>query len=73
MKEVLVLIPAYNEEESIGDFLKKLKEAGVYELADVLVNGKTLFIEGGDIDLCQRENAGCGRKCGQICCKKEGK
>lgn len=37
MKEVLVLIPAYNEEESIGDFLKKLKEAGVYELADVLV------------------------------------
>lgn len=37
MKEVLVLIPAYNEEESIGDFLKKLKAAGVYELADVLV------------------------------------
>lgn len=37
MKEVLVLIPAYNEEESIGPFLNKLKEAGVYELADVLV------------------------------------
>lgn len=37
MKEVLVLIPAYNEEESIGPFLKKLEEAGVYELADVLV------------------------------------
>ena len=31
MKEVLVLIPAYNEEESIGDFLKKLEEAGVVE------------------------------------------
>jgi len=43
------------------------------KLADALVNGKTLFIEGGDVDLCQRESAGCGRKCGQICCKKEGK
>jgi len=37
MKEVLVLIPAYNEEESIGTFLNKLKEAGVFDLADVLV------------------------------------
>lgn len=37
MKEVLVLIPAYNEEESIGTFLNKLREAGIYELADVLV------------------------------------
>ena len=37
MKEVLVLIPAYNEEESIGPFLDKMKEAGVYDLADILV------------------------------------
>lgn len=37
MKEVLLLIPAYNEEESIGDFLNKLEQAGVYELADILV------------------------------------
>lgn len=37
MKDVLVMIPAYNEEESIGSFLKKLEEVGVYELADVLV------------------------------------
>ncbi len=37
MKEVLVLIPAYNEEESIGSFLNNLKEAGVYDLADILV------------------------------------
>lgn len=37
MKEVLLLIPAYNEEESIGTFLDKLKDAGVYELADILV------------------------------------
>ena len=27
-------------------------------------------IEGGDVDLCERENAGCGRKCGSLCCKK---
>ena len=40
------------------------------KLADALVNGKTLFIEGGDVDLCQREEAGCGRKCGQICRNK---
>lgn len=37
MKEVLLLIPAYNEEESIGTFLNKLEKAGVYELADILV------------------------------------
>lgn len=37
MKDVLVLIPAYNEEESIGPFLEKMRQAGVYELADILV------------------------------------
>ena len=40
------------------------------KLADALVNGKMLFIEGGDIDICERENAGCGRKCGQLCRKE---
>ena len=34
-----------------------------------MVNGTMLFIEGGDIDICERENAGCGRKCGQLCRK----
>lgn len=37
MKEVLLLIPAYNEEESIGPLLEKLKEAKITEFADVLV------------------------------------
>lgn len=41
-----------------------------YKLADALVKGKILSIEGGDVDLCQRENADCGRKCGQLCWKK---
>ena len=40
------------------------------KIADALVNGKPLFIEGGDIDFCQREHAGCGKKCGHICYKK---
>lgn len=36
-KEVLLLIPAHNEEESIGAFLDQLREAGAYDLADILV------------------------------------
>lgn len=41
-----------------------------YKLADVLVNGKMLFIAGGSVDLCQGERAGCGKKCREFCCKK---
>lgn len=37
MNEVLILIPAYNEEESIGALLDKLRDAGVAAYADVLV------------------------------------
>lgn len=37
MKEVLLLIPAHNEEESIGPFLDQLRKAGIYDLADILV------------------------------------
>ena len=36
-KELLVILPAYNEEECIGLFLDKLREQGVFEKADVLV------------------------------------
>lgn len=36
-KELLLLIPAYNEEESIGLFLKKLLNANVSDYADILV------------------------------------
>lgn len=36
-KELLVIIPAYNEEKNIGGLLKKMREDGIFELADVLV------------------------------------
>lgn len=36
-KEVLVIIPAYNEERNIGNVLKKLKNSEMYALADILV------------------------------------
>ena len=37
MKDVLIIIPAYNEEASIGVLLDKMQEADIMEFADVLV------------------------------------
>lgn len=36
-KEVLIIIPAYNEENTIGDLLETLKQPEIAEIADVLV------------------------------------
>lgn len=36
-KELLIIIPAYNEEMNIGAFLDSLQEKGVAEFADILV------------------------------------
>ena len=36
-KEVLIIIPAYNEGKTIGDLLEKLKQPEIAEIADVLV------------------------------------
>ena len=36
-KELLVMLPAYNEEDSIGTFLDKINQSGVREFADILV------------------------------------
>ena len=36
-KELLIIIPAYNEADNIGDFLKKLEDPEITEKADILV------------------------------------
>lgn len=36
-KEILIIIPAYNEEKTIGDLLEKLSQPEIAEIADVLV------------------------------------
>lgn len=36
-KDLLIIIPAYNEEKNIGDTLDGLKAAGIFEWADILV------------------------------------
>ena len=37
MKEVLIIIPAYNEEKNINKVLDKLEEPEITEIADILV------------------------------------
>ncbi len=42
------------------------------KIADALVNGKGLSIEGGDIDLCKKKGETCpecGAKSNHLCCK----
>jgi len=36
-KELLIIMPAYNEEKNIGAFLRSLRDAGIFNIADVLV------------------------------------
>ena len=40
------------------------------KLADMLVNGKGLVIEGGDFALCEHRTPGCGPGRACPCCKK---
>lgn len=37
VKEVLIIIPAYNEEKNINKVLDKLEEPEITEIADILV------------------------------------
>ena len=72
----LIDLAGYTQEECAAQMgIARTTVQGIYndarrKLADALVNGKMLFIDGGDIDICERENAGCGRKCGQLCRKE---
>ena len=36
-KELLIIMPAYNEEKNIGKVLEQLEQSGVCEYADILV------------------------------------
>lgn len=73
----LIDLAGYTQEECAEQMgIARTTVQGIYndarrKLADALVNGKPLRIEGGDIDFCQRESAGCGRKCGNICYKEK--
>lgn len=73
----LIDLVGYTQEECAEQMgIARTTVQGIYndargKLADALVNGKMLFIEGGDVDLCQREQDGCGRKCRQFCCKQQ--
>ena len=74
----LIDLAGYTQEECAEQMgIARTTVQGIYndarrKLADTLVNGKILFIEGGDVDLCQGGHAVCGRKCRHICCKKTG-
>lgn len=71
----LIDLIGYTQEECAEQMcIARTTVQGIYndarhKLADALVNGKTLFIEGGSIDLC-KEESGCGKKCSAFCCKK---
>lgn len=36
-RELLIIIPAYNEEENIGDFIQEMKKSKLEDIADILV------------------------------------
>lgn len=71
----LIDLVGYTQEECAEQMrIARTTVQGIYndarrKLADVVVNGKILCIEGGSIDLCQEE-IGCGKKCSAFCCKK---
>lgn len=73
----LIDLAGYTQEECAGQMgIARTTVQGIYndarkKLADVLVNGKALCIEGGAFDLCREETAGCAKKCREICCGKK--
>ena len=72
----LIDLAGYTQEECASQMgIARTTVQGIYndarkKLADALVNGKALWIEGGDYDLCREEGPGCARKCRAACCRK---
>lgn len=42
-KEVLIIIPAYNEEKNIVSLLEKLEQPEIAQIADVLIMNGCIF------------------------------
>ncbi len=72
----LIDLVGYTQEECAAQMhIARTTVQGIYnearkKLADALVNGKVLYIEGGDFALCEGESVPCGKKCEKFCCKK---
>ncbi len=63
------------EECAVQMGIARTTVTGIYmsarrKLADVLVNGRRLVIEGGDFALCEHRTPGCGTGQACPCCKK---
>lgn len=74
----LIDLKGYTQEEcAIQMDISRTTVTGIYndarrKLAEMLVNGKTLKITGGDIALCSHRSAECGKGHGYVsgCCKR---
>lgn len=70
----LIDLAGYTQEDCADQMgIARTTVQGIYndarrKLADVLVNGKRLSIEGGAYDICEGKRH--GRRCGQQCCKR---
>ena len=71
----LIDLAGYTQEECAEQMgIARTTVQGIYndarrKVADALVNGKVLCIEGGDVAFC-KEDTGCERKCRPFCCKQ---
>ena len=74
----LIDLVGYTQEEcAVQMRIARTTVQGMYneargKLADALVNGRMLQIEGGDFDLCKKETVLCGEKCEAFCQKRKG-
>lgn len=65
----LIDLEGFTQEECAGQMnIARSTVQGIYiearrKLAETLVNGKMLLIEGGEYRLCERKGNGCGRGC----------